>query len=95
MSSLGWGIVSTGRHSDQKIAPAINASPYNHIAAVVSRDINRAKAFSATHNIAASYDSFESMLLDDNVAAVYLTSPNHLHADQTIKAAIAGKHVMC
>ena len=95
MSSLGWGIVSTGRHADQKIAPAINASPYNHIAAVVSRDINRAKAFSAKHNIAASYDSFESMLLDDNVAAVYLTSPNHLHADQTIKAAIAGKHVMC
>jgi len=95
MSSLGWAIVSTGRHSDQKMAPAINKSQCNHISAVVSRDLNRAKAFAYEHNVSAAYDDFEKMLQDKNVDAVYLASPNHLHADQTIKSAIAGKHVLC
>ena len=95
--SLGWAIVSTGRHPDQKMAPAINADGGSAIAAVVSRDAARARAFADKHGAAAAsaYDDYDAMLADSAVGAVYLASPNHLHAEQTAQAAAAGKHVLC
>jgi len=93
--TVGWAVVSTGRHPDQKMAPAINAAHNAEIVAVVSRDLARAQAFAAKHHAAAAYDDFESMLRDPRVDVVYLASPNFLHAEQTLKAAQAGKHVLC
>ncbi len=92
--TLGWAIISTGRHADNKIAPAINAAPHAHLAAVYSRDQGRAEAFAERHGAAAAYDSIEATLQDARVDAVFITSPNALHATHTLQAAQAGKHVL-
>lgn len=92
--TLGWGIVSTGRHADHKIAPAINAAPHARLAAVYSRDQARADAFAERHGAMAAYDSLEAMLQDARVEAVFIVSPNALHAAHAVQAAQAGKHVL-
>jgi predicted dehydrogenase len=91
---IGWAIVSTGRHSDQKMAPAINSSSGSTLVAVVSQDLNRSQQFAAKHGALAAYNDLDSMLEDPNVSVVYIASPNSLHAPQTIKAAAAGKHIL-
>jgi 1,5-anhydro-D-fructose reductase (1,5-anhydro-D-mannitol-forming) len=91
---LGWAIISTGRHPDLKMAPAINAAEDSFIAAAVSRDLGRASAFAKKHEVSTPYDDVDVMLLDPSVDVVYIASPNALHAEQTIKAAAAGKHVL-
>ena len=92
--SLGWAVISTGRHAENKIAPAINAAPHANLVAVYSRDQQRADAFAERHGALAAYDSIESVLQDSRVDAVFIVSPNALHASQTIQAARAGKHVL-
>ncbi|MFQ6028173.1 MAG: Gfo/Idh/MocA family protein [Dehalococcoidia bacterium] len=92
--SLGWAIVSTGMHPDRKIAPAINAARDAELVAVYSRDQGRADAFAEQHGASAAYSSLESLLRDSRVDAVFISSPNNLHASQSIQAAQAGKHVM-
>lgn len=93
--SIGWAIVSTGRHSDQKMAPAISASQDAVLSAVFSRDLNRARSFAKRHGASAAYDSFEALLRDPSVDVVYIASPNSLHSWQAVMAAQAGKHVLC
>ena len=92
---VGWAIVSAGRHPDLKMAPAINAAKDTEIVAVVSRDLGRAREFAAKHKVRTPYDDFDAMLRDPAVDVVYLASPNFLHCEQTVKAAQAGKHVLC
>lgn len=92
--ALGWGIVSTGWHPDRKIAPAIAATPEAELVAVYSRDQKRAEAFAQTHGAHAAYDSLDALLQDTRVEAVFINSPNALHARQTLQAAKAGKHVL-
>jgi 1,5-anhydro-D-fructose reductase (1,5-anhydro-D-mannitol-forming) len=92
--TLGWAIVSTGRHPDTKMAPAIDAAAGSTLAAVVSRDAGRAQAFAAKHGAAAAYDDVDAMLADPAVDVVYVASPNALHREHTLKAAAAGKHVL-
>jgi 1,5-anhydro-D-fructose reductase (1,5-anhydro-D-mannitol-forming) len=94
-SSLGWGIVGTGRIADGQIAPAITAGPWSRLAAVTSRDQGRAAEFAARHGAAAAYDDYAAMLADPQVRAVYIATPNAQHADQVRAAAAAGKHVLC
>ena len=91
---LGWAIVSTGRHPDTKMAPAITDAPEAVLAAVVSRDAGRAQAFAKKHNAAAAYTDLPTMLRDPAVDVVYVASPNALHADHVVMAAAAGKHVL-
>lgn len=92
--AAGWGIVSTGRHPDAKMAPAINAASGAALAAAVSRDLGRAQSFAAKHGAPRAYDDLDAMLRDPTVDVVYIASPNALHAEQTIRAAQAGKHVL-
>ncbi len=92
--ALGWAIVSTGRHADIKIAPAINAAPNAELVAICSRDQTRADAFAERHGAKAAYDDLGAMLQDTCVDAVFIVSPNALHASQTLQAAAAGKHVL-
>jgi 1,5-anhydro-D-fructose reductase (1,5-anhydro-D-mannitol-forming) len=91
--ALGWALISTGWHTDTKIAPAIAATPEAELVAVYSRDRARAAAFAHKHGAKAAYDSLEMLLRDSRVAAVFVGSPNALHASQTLQAARAGKHV--
>ena len=92
--ALGWGIVSTGQHPDNKIAPAIKATEGQELVAVYSRDRDRAQAFADKHGAKTAYDSLDDMLQDSRVEAVFVSSPNFMHAQHTIQAATAGKHVL-
>ncbi len=92
--ALGWAIISTGLHPDNKIAPAINATPEANLVAVYSRDLDQAEAFAQKHGIPAAYASMDSLLQDSRVDAVFLCSPNFLHAQHALQAAAAGKHVL-
>lgn len=93
--ALGWAIISTGMHPENKIAPAINAAAEADLVAVYSRDRSRAEAFAQKHGARAAYDSLEELLADSRVEAVFLCSPNALHAGHAIQAARSGKHVLC
>jgi 1,5-anhydro-D-fructose reductase (1,5-anhydro-D-mannitol-forming) len=92
--ALGWGIISTGLHTETKIAPAIAAAPDATLVAVCSRDRQRAESFAAQHGAQAAYDAVEACVRDPRVQAVFVASPNALHAQHTLQAARAGKHVM-
>ena len=93
--SIGWGMVSLGRHPSGKMAPGINEAQGAHIEAVYSRDLSRAQEFAKGHNARNAYDSYAELLKNPEVQVVYLASPNSLHKEQTIMAAKAGKHVLC
>lgn len=93
--TLGWGIIGLGRIAGSQIAPAITASGNGALAGVVSRDRARAEEFARAHGAAAAFDDYAKMLADPAVDAVYIATPNALHAGQVIAAARAGKHVLC
>ena len=92
--TLGWAIISTGRHPDTKMAPAINAAADATLIAVASRDAGRAQAFAHKHSATSAYDDIDAMLANPAVDVVYVASPNALHLEHTLKAAAAGKHVL-
>ena len=92
--AFGWGIISTGMHPENKIAPAINAASGGDLVAVYSRDQGRADAFAERHGAKVAYSSLDSLLNDGRVDGVFISSPNSLHAAQAIQAAEAGKHVL-
>lgn len=92
--ALGWAIISTGRHAEHKIAPAIHATPEAELVAVYSRDRGRAEAFAQRHGARAAYDRLEDLTHDQRVEAVFITSPNALHAQHALAVAKAGKHVL-
>lgn len=92
---LGWGIVGLGRLADQSIAPAMRAASNGRLVACCSRDLARANAFAERHGAARAYDSYEAMVANPEVQAVFIATPNALHVGPTIAAARAGKHVLC
>jgi 1,5-anhydro-D-fructose reductase (1,5-anhydro-D-mannitol-forming) len=92
--TVGWGIVSTGRHPDVKVVPAIKQVKDAKVIAACSRDIKRAEGFAEKHDILRAYGSIEALVNDSEIDAVFISSPNALHARHTLKAAAAGKHVL-
>ena len=92
--AIGWGIISTGNHPDRKVVPAMNIAEDTNVVAAYSRDMARAEAFAQKHGIANAYDSLDGILADPGVDAVFISSPNFVHAHQTVAAAEAGKHVL-
>lgn len=93
--TIGWGIIGLGRIAGSQIAPAITASENSALVSVVSRDRGRAEEFARTHGAASALDDYAKMLADPAVDAVYIATPNALHAGQVAAAAQAGKHVLC
>ena len=91
---LAWAIAGIGSHADLKIAPAIRRARDSRLVAVYSRDRGRADAFAEAHDADAAYDNLDDLLADSRVDAVFIASPNHLHAPQTLRAAAAGKHIL-
>ena len=91
---LRWGILGPGRIAG-RLAPAIATSARGRLAAVASRDPERASAFAATHGIPRVHGSYEALLADPEIDVVYIAVPNHLHAEWTIRALEAGRHVLC
>ena len=92
--SLGWGIIGIGSHADLKIAPAMKLVDNAELVAVYSRVQSRADSFAERHGAPAAYSNLDALLADPRVDAVFVASPNYLHASQTIRAASAGKHVL-
>ncbi len=90
--TLGWALISTGGHPDNNIAPAIKAAKDAELVAVYSRDKGRGEAFAQKHGAKAAYDSVDALLADSRVDAVFVASPNHLHAQHGLQCAAAGKH---
>jgi 1,5-anhydro-D-fructose reductase (1,5-anhydro-D-mannitol-forming) len=91
--ALGWAVISTGLHVDHKIAPAINATPEAELVATFSRDQGRAEACAQKHGAKVAYSDLGALLRDSRVDAVFIASPNALHAQHALQAAQAGKHV--
>jgi predicted dehydrogenase len=90
-----WGIVSTADIGMKKVIPAIQRAARCEVAAIASRDEGTAREAAARLGIPRSHGSYEALLEDPGIDAVYIPLPNHLHAEWTIAAAAAGKHVLC
>lgn len=91
---LRWGILSTAKIGETLIA-AIRAHPGSHVAAVASRDKARAADWAAKHGIDKSYGSYDELLADPDIDVIYNPLPTTFHHEWTVKAARAGKHVLC
>jgi xylose dehydrogenase (NAD/NADP) len=94
MTSLGWGIVGPGRIAP-RLVRAVSGCARGELVGVASRDRDRAAAFAAAHGIPQSFGSYDALLAAPDVDVVYVSLPNHLHAEWTIRALEAGKHVLC
>ncbi|MGH2660934.1 MAG: Gfo/Idh/MocA family protein [Actinomycetota bacterium] len=95
MSDLRWGVLSTARIAVDKVIPGMKEAERCEVVAIASRDADRARAVADKLAIPKAHGSYEALLSDRNVDAVYIPLPNHLHAEWTIAAARAGKHVLC
>ena len=95
MTDLRWGILSTADIGRKKAIPGIQAADRSTVVAIASRDEVRARAAATELGIPRVHGSYEALLADPDVDAVYIPLPNHLHAEWTIAAARAGKHVLC
>ncbi|HET8525820.1 MAG TPA: Gfo/Idh/MocA family oxidoreductase [Actinomycetota bacterium] len=92
---LRWGVLSTAKIGIEKVIPATIAAARCGVVAIASRDLGRAQAAASGLGVARAFGSYEDLVADPDVDAVYNPLPNHLHAEWTIAAARAGKHVLC
>ena len=92
---LRWGILSTANIGIQKVIPAIQKAHNCEVVAISSRNIQLAKNAASNLGIEKAYGSYEEMLADPDIDAIYNPLPNHLHVAYSIKALEAGKHVLC
>ena len=93
--SLNWGIIGAGKIAERQMVSAIAQASGQRLVAVMKRDLAQARGFAASYGAQSAYDSSAALLADPAVQAVYVATPPHLHAAQTIQSAQAGKHVLC
>ena len=96
--NVRWGVLGTAKIALVHVVPGMRKPPYNRhieIAAIASRDAQRAEAAASQLSIPKAYGSYEQLLADADIDAVYIPLPNHLHVPLSIKALDAGKHVLC
>lgn len=91
---LRWGLLSTA-DINQALFEPLRKSRRNTLLAVASRDLDKAKAYARKHKIPRCYGSYADLLADPEIDVIYNPLPNHLHAEWTVKAVKAGKHVLC
>jgi predicted dehydrogenase len=94
MNQVRWGILSTAKIGIDKVIPAMQRGQYCNVVAIASRDPVRAQAAASSLDIPTAYGSYEALLADPDVDAVYNPLPNHLHVPWSIRALEAGKHVL-
>src|SRR5882762_7360164 len=90
-----WGVLGAASIATRKVIPGMQAGEWSEIAGIASRDLKKAQEAASALGIAKAYGSYEEMLADPGIEAVYNPLPNHLHVPWSIKAAEAGKHVLC
>src|SRR4051794_24593048 len=94
-NKLRWGVLSTSAIGLKKVIPAMQLGRYTAITAIASRDLPKAREAAKQIGIEKAYGSYEELLADPDVDAIYNPLPNQLHVPWTIRAAEAGKHVLC
>lgn len=92
---LQWGVLGTSTIAKNAVIPAIQQSERGEVLAIASRSKEKARTLAEELGIARSYGSYEELIADPDIEAVYIPLPNHMHKEWTIKAAQAGKHVLC
>jgi len=95
MSRVRWGIISTAKIGTEKVIPAMQQAEFCEVVAISSRNLGTAKAAAASLGIPKVYGSYEELLADPDLDAIYNPLPNHLHVSWSVKALEAGKHVLC
>ena len=95
MRKVRWGVLSTAKIGVEKVIPAMQQGRFCEVVAIASRDLSRAQAVAAELGIARAYGTYDELLADPNIEAIYNPLPNHLHVSLSIQALEAGKHVLC
>ncbi len=95
MSKIRWGVLSTARIGTETVIPAMQLGEYCTVTAIASRQLEKAQAAASQLGIEKAYGSYEELLADPDIDAVYIPLPNHLHVPWAIKALKTGKHVLC
>ena len=95
MTTVRWGVLSTARIGVDKVIPGIRQADHAELVAIASREESTARAAADRLGIPKAHGSYEALLEDPDIDAVYNPLPNHLHAEWTLRAAEAGKHVLC
>jgi predicted dehydrogenase len=93
--TVAWGVISTAKIGREKVIPAMQKGHVAQVRAIASRNADEAARVAGELGIAKSYGSYEALLADPEIEAIYNPLPNHLHVPWTIKALEAGKHVLC
>jgi predicted dehydrogenase len=93
--ALRWGVLSTADIARRKVIPGLRRAERSEVVAIASRDAGTAERVAAELDIPRAHGSYEALLADPGVDAVYVPLPNHLHPTWAIAAAAAGKHVLC
>jgi predicted dehydrogenase len=95
MPKIRWGVLGTALIGVQKVIPAMQRGKDSQVTAIASRDLRKARKTARALGIPKAYGSYDELLADPEIDAVYNPLPNHLHVPWSIRAAEAGKHVLC
>jgi predicted dehydrogenase len=90
-----WGILGVASIAVRRVIPALQRGSWSEVAAIASRDMNKAQRAAEALGIPRAYGSYEELIADPDIEAIYNPLPNHLHVPWSIRAAEAGKHVLC
>lgn len=95
MEKIRWGVLSTAKIGLKQVIPALQQSELCDVAAIASRNMDKADVAATSLGIKKAYGSYEALLEDPDVDVIYNPLPNNLHLEWTVKAMEAGKHVLC
>lgn len=95
MKKIKWGVLSTAKIGTTQVIPAMQQGQLCEITAIGSRSLDKARDAAKSLGIAKAYGSYEELLEDGDIDAVYIPLPNHMHSDWSIKTMEAGKHLLC
>jgi predicted dehydrogenase len=95
MDKIRWGVLSTAKIGREKVIPATQRSELGSVAAIASRDLAHAKEVAEKLGIERAFGSYDELLSDPHVDAVYIPLPNHMHVPWSLRAIAADKHVLC
>ncbi|HEX2695586.1 MAG TPA: Gfo/Idh/MocA family oxidoreductase, partial [Acidobacteriota bacterium] len=95
VKKLSWGILGCAGIAERALIPAIHGASNGRLLGIASRDPRKAKEWAARFDIPKVYADYAALLDDPDIDAVYIPLPNHLHREWSVRAARAGKHVLC
>jgi predicted dehydrogenase len=95
MRKVRWGILGVARIALNRVIPGMQAGELSEVTAIASRDLSKAQEAARESGIPKAHGSYEALLTDPEIDAVYIPLPNHMHVPWSIRAAEAGKHVLC